>query len=92
MRETCNPIPQHFDCTIELFKEETGSGNILLGFALSGLNIQAALLSFYECEDNVFFLSFYTQNHLKPFDTPCITASQNNEATHSASAFKIYLI
>ena len=36
------------------------------------------VMEFLECEDNEFLLSFYTQNHFKPFDTR-ITASQNNE-------------
>ena len=35
-------------------------------------------MEFLECEDNEFLLSFYTQNHFKPFDTR-ITVSQNNE-------------
>ena len=34
-------------------------------------------MEFLECEDNEFLLSFYTQNHFKPFDTR-ITASQKN--------------
>ena len=31
-----------------------------------------------DCEHNEFLLSFYMQNHFKPFDTRII-ASQNNE-------------
>ena len=53
-------------------KEKRIPGNILLGFALETIS------KFLECEDNEFLLSFYTQNHFKPFDTR-ITASQNNE-------------
>ena len=63
-------------------KEKRIPGNILLGFALetiSGLKYSVGgVMEFLECEDNEFLLSFYTQNHFKPFDTR-ITASQNNE-------------
>ena len=57
-------------------------GNILLGFALETISSLkysvGGVMEFLECEDNEFLLSFYTQNHFKPFDTR-ITASQNNE-------------
>ena len=39
-------------------------------------------MEFLECEDNEFLLSFYTQNHFKPFDTR-ITASQNNAVSYT---------
>ena len=55
---------------------------ILLGFALETISSLkysvGGVMEFLECEDNEFLLSFYTQNHFKPFDTR-ITASQNNE-------------
>ena len=58
-------------------------GNILLGFALETISSLkysvGGVMEFLECEDNEFLLSFYTQNHFKPFDTR-ITASQNNES------------
>ena len=57
-------------------------GNILLGFALETISrlkySVGGIMEFLECKDNEFLLSFYTQNHFKPFDTR-ITASQNNE-------------
>lgn len=58
------------------------SGNILLRFALetiSSLNYSVGgIIEFLECEDNDFLLSFYKQNHFKPFDTR-MTSSKNNE-------------
>lgn len=63
-------------------KEKRIPGNILLGFALETISSLkysvGGVMEFLECEDNEFLLSFYTQNHFKPFDTR-ITASQNNE-------------
>ena len=63
-------------------KEKRIPGNILLGFALETIPSLkysvGGVMEFLECEDNEFLLSFYTQNHFKPFDTR-ITASQNNE-------------
>ena len=71
-----------FGKNYSLPKEKRIPGNILLGFALetiSGLKYSVGgVMEFLECEDNEFLLSFYTQNHFKPFDTR-ITASQNNE-------------
>ena len=64
-------------------KEKRIPGNILLGFALETISSLkysvGGVMEFLECEDNEFLLSFYTQNHFKPFDTR-ITASQNNES------------
>lgn len=62
-------------------KEKRIPGNILLGFALETISSLkysvGGVMEFLECEDNEFLLSFYTQNHFKPFDTR-ITASQKN--------------
>ena len=60
-------------------KEKRIPGNILLGFALETISSLkysvGGVMEFLECEDNEFLLSFYRQNHFKPFDTR-ITASQ----------------
>ena len=64
-------------------KEKRIPENILLGFALETISSLkysvGGVMEFLECEDNEFLLSFYTQNHFKPFDTR-ITTSQNNES------------
>ena len=58
------------------------SGKILLGFALETISSLkysvGGIIEFLECEDNDFLLSFYKQNHFKPFDTR-MTSSKNNE-------------
>ena len=44
---------------------------ILLGFALETISSLkysvGGVMEFLECEDNEFLLSFYTQNHFKPY-------------------------
>lgn len=64
-------------------KNKQIKGTLLLGFALETIStLQYAiggLIEFLECEDNEFLLSFYTQNHFKPFDTR-ITHSKNNKS------------
>ena len=69
-------------------KEKRIPGNILLGFALETISSLkysvGGVMEFLECEDNEFLLSFYTQNHFKPFDTR-ITASLSSLFCFSSS-------
>ena len=64
-------------------KEKQISGDFLLNCALDKIvflqyNV-GGILEFLECEDNLFLLNFYKQNHFKQFDKR-VTSSNNTES------------